>query len=248
MISLSSIVKAKLLTDLPKGKDHHWEKNEFQVLNRKNAETDEFNEKRDSIISLAVEKSRYMDNEAKNRANSLIENAQRTSKVIMADAEKKGYEEGYNQGMMEGIKTCEREAEKGLQELQALVRFMEEERLHALQQQKKDLMSIAFEIAKKVMKQQVHTNEDIMVRMLEEILNENHGQVKVYLSEYQKTLDLNLDKSIAQRLKGICQDTTVKVVMLKEEDKIMIEAEDGIIDMSFPVQLRQLEDALNDAI
>jgi flagellar assembly protein FliH len=75
--------------------------------------------------------------------------------------------------------------------------------------------------------------------MLDEIIRENEGIMKIYLSEYQKCLDIRIDKDMAKKIRSMLGDT--KLVLLKEEDLIMAENESGIVDMSVPIQLEQLK-------
>lgn len=245
MILLSSIVKAKLLSEMPRNVDYYKAKNESIGKERENNAINELNEKRELIISQAIKKSQHIDNEATKRANALIESAQKSSRKIMMDAEKKGYDQGYDQGLVDGAKASQQAAEQGLCEIQQLVELMKTEKMEAIERQEKDLILIAFEIAKKVMKQQVQIDENAIPKMLEEILHENEGSVKIYLSEYNKSLDFHIDKAISKKLRSISKNA--KVVMVKEVDKIMVETEDGIVDMSLPVQLEQLETAIDDA-
>jgi flagellar assembly protein FliH len=246
MISLSSIVKARLLTNAPKGKEYHREKNELHHGARTRIAMEDLNAKRDSIIEQALKKSAFIEKEAKNRADLLIEEAQRSSMTIMEGAEKRGYEEGYRQGLIDGEKAAQLEAQKGLQEIQALVQLLEEERRLALEQQEKELIKIAFQLTKKIIKQQAHRDENMITTMIEEALHGDDSQVKVYLSQYQSVLDLRLDKSIIKKIQKVAPNA--KVVLLKEADKIMVESEDGVVDMSIPLQLNKLETALGEEL
>jgi flagellar assembly protein FliH len=89
------------------------------------------------------------------------------------------------------------------------------------------------------MKHHVHTDEGAFLNMLDEIIRENEGIMKIYLSEYQKCLDIRIDKDMAKKIRSMLGDT--KLVLLKEEDLIMAENESGIVDMSVPTQLEQLK-------
>ena len=72
-----------------------------------------------------------------------------------------------------------------------------------------------------------------------------HGDeedLKIYLSENQKTLDLHINKEMAEKLKKLSKKS--KVIILKDDDKIMVETNDSVIDMSLPVQMDQLVKAI----
>jgi len=246
MISLSSIVKAKQLTDAPpRSLDNG---NTAQEINREEIEktsVGEMNEKKEIILRQALKKAEHIEKEAQLRADALVDNALKSSREIMNVAEKKGYDEGYLRGLVDGANASENAAEEGLHELKRLIELFKTNQKSALDRDEKDLMEIAFELAKKIMKQHVQADENAVQKMLEEIVSENQGSLKIYFSEYQKTLDIHIDKAIAKKMRNLTKDA--KLVIIKEGDLIMSENEGGIVDMSVPVQLEQLKKAVDHA-
>ena len=158
------------------------------------------------------------------------------------EAERLGYEKGYAKGLAEGAKEARRTAEEGLREIESLIEAIRRERMEAIKREEKDLLMVAFEIAKKIMKQQILIVENAIPKMLEEVIAENETGVKIFLPEYSKTLDVALDKSIAQKIRNLSKN--VKVIVTQNDDHIMAETENGMVDMSIPVQLSQLREAM----
>lgn len=246
MISLSSIVKAKLLTDVPpKPIENGRTSLEAEIQEIERVSMAEVNEKKENILRQALKKARHIENEAKLRADALTESAMKSSKEIMNVAEKKGYDEGYLRGLVDGANASESAAEEGLNELRQLIEIFKTEQRAALERNDTDLIEIAFELAKKIMKQHVQADENAVQKMLEEIILENESSLKIYFSEYQKTLDVHIDRAITKKLRNLTKDA--KLVLIKEEDLIMSENEGGIVDMSVPVQLQQLKKAVDHA-
>lgn len=264
MISLSSIVKANLLTYLPPrpvesvrsgsngcgesgtdaaGLEELAELAELAEIARNSVS--EAKEKKEIILEQAIRKAKQIESEAQLKADALMESAVKSSREIMSDAEKKGYEEGYLRGLVDGANASEAAAEEGLHELKALIDLFKTGQREALERNEEDIIEIAFELAKKVMKQHVQTDENAVQKMLEEIISENEGSYKIYFSEYQKTLDIHIDKAIVKKMKNLNKDA--RLIMIKEEDLIMSENEGGIVDMSIPVQLEQLKKAVDRA-
>ena len=114
-----------------------------------------------------------------------------------------------------------------------------------MKKEEKELFDIALELSGKIMKQHVQADEGALLKMLEEIMQENEGSMKIYLSEYQKSLDIRIDKATAKKIKSMFKGA--KLVLLKEEDLIMGENESGIVDMSVPAQLEQLKKVVSHA-
>ena len=264
MISLSSIVKANLLTYLPPrpvetlrtGNDSCGEQGIGGTGLEELADLAELaeiarnsvcaaNEKKEAILGHALRKAKEIEREAQIKADALMESAVKSSQEIMRDAEKKGYEEGYLRGLVDGANASEAAAEEGLHELKTLLDLFKTEQKKELERSEADIMEIAFELARKIMKQHVQMDENAVQKMLEEIISENEGSYKIYFSEYQKTLDIRIDKAIAKKMKNLSKD--VRLIMIKEEDLIMSENEGGIVDMSIPVQLEQLKKAADRA-
>ncbi len=252
MISLSSIVKAKLLTFVPPASMD----SEKAVQETADAETigpeiettsiEEVNARKEFILQQAIRKARHIENEAKVRADSIVDSAVQSSRELLEDAEKKGYEEGYLRGLVDGANASEIAAEEGLLELRRLIDLFKTEQKSALERDERDLMEIAFELSRKIMRQHIQVDENAVQKMLEEIVTENEGSFKIFFSEYQKTLDIHIDKAVVKKMRNLTKEA--KLVLIKEEDLIMIENESGIVDMSVPVQLEQLKKAVDHVI
>lgn len=244
MISLSSIVKAKQLADMPsRPMDDGNTAPEMDSTEIYRTSLSEINEKKEAILKQALKKAKHIEDEAQVRADALVEGAMRSGREIMNVAEKKGYDEGYLRGLVDGANASETAAEEGLLELRQLIELFKTGQKSALERNEKDLVEIAFELARKIMKQHIQTDENAVSKMLEEIILENEGSFKIYFSEYQKTLDIHIDKTIAKKMRNLTKEA--KLVLIKEEDLIMSENEGGIVDMSVPVQLEQLKKAVD---
>ncbi len=242
MISLSSIVKANLLVEVP-GKpcdmndstNNNCDKKETQQQTSSSAGEDE-------IIKIALGKAKQIEMEAQAKAESLMNKAVIGSRELMGEAEKRGYEEGYLRGLVDGASASESAAEEGLLELKKLIDLMQLEHHKMIQEQEEHLLKIAFELSNKIMKNHVKEDEEAVLKMLEELILENEGCIKIHVSEYQKFLEVRLDKSFIKKIRNFSKDT--KVVMVKEEDQILCETESGLVDMSLPMQMEQLKKAV----
>lgn len=238
---MSNIVKANSFSNI-KYDNNDYEIKENAGLNKKSW-SQEMKNVRDSIIRQALKKSQHIEQEATKRANEIVECAFEQSQNIMKDAENKGYQEGYAKGLSEGTQNAGAKAEAGLKEIQDLIQSIQTEKQAAFERQEKELIRIAFEIAKKIMRQQVQIDENVIPDMLKELIQEEQEHVKIYLSEYQKTLDLYIDENVLQKINKLSKNTNV--IMVQGEDVIKVETENGIIDLSLNVQLDKLEEAIS---
>jgi len=204
--------------------------------------------------------------EAMHAANELMKEAIRASQEIKEKSQETGYQEGFSQGyaigheegmrdgthdgfqaglkdgLNEGLAQAAAEIKNKLQEIDEILEQINLERQRALDKQEQELLNIAFEIAKKIMKHQVAEDRDLFLKFFDEVIHGDEEDLKIYLSENQKTLDLHINKEMSEKLKKLAKKS--KVIILKDEDKIMVETNDSVIDMSLPVQLDQLEKAI----
>jgi flagellar biosynthesis/type III secretory pathway protein FliH len=153
MISLSSIVKARQLVNLPK-KDNAKHLKEVQlaiqaVQTERNQDISEWLEKKETIIKQALKKAKHIENDAELRAEAIINNAISDSREIISTAEKKGYDDGYRRGLADGALASEKAAEESLLELKQLIDCFRSEQLELKKREGKHLIDIAFELAKK---------------------------------------------------------------------------------------------------
>ncbi|MDD4565425.1 MAG: FliH/SctL family protein [Eubacteriales bacterium] len=248
MISLSSIVKSKHLVNLPKKDNINYLKEVTGSVQTetKSRDMSDWLEKKEAIIKHALKKAKHIENEAEIRAEAIIRNAISDSREIMNVSEKKGYDEGYLRGLVDGASASEIAAEESLMELGRMVDCFRLEQKEIIKREEKQLLNVALELSKKIMKHHVRMDEGAILKMLKEIIQENEVSMKIYLSEYQKSLDIRIDKVMAKKIRGALKDT--KLVLLKEEDLIMGENESGIVDMSVPAQLEQLKKVISQVV
>lgn len=244
---MSNIVKAKYLTKSHIPHEDMHDSKKYPQLTREKTSTEAVMDERhyEMILHRMEKKAKHIEREARQRADGIFNSALKSSRKVMEEAGAKGYEEGFIKGKEEGILKGREETKAGLVEIERLIETLNEERKAIIEKSMGDFMDIAFALAEKIMKQHVKTDEEAVIKMMEEIIIENEEVVKVFFSEHQRSLDVRLDKETARKLRE--RMGNAKLVMVHGEDLIAVEKEGGIIDMSVPVQLAQLKKALDHA-
>ena len=198
----------------------------------------------------------FKNAEALRKANDLVKSALKSSEEIKQKSEELGYQEGYatgydeglrqglEEGRQEGLRAAAAEAELGLQEIREVIDCINQERQAVLESQEEDLLAIAFEISRKIMRQQIQEDNDVFLKIFDEVIHGDDVGLKIYLSESQKTIDFHVTKEIVEKIKKLSNKS--KVIIMKEDDKIMVETDDAVIDMSLPVQLQQLNKTIQE--
>ena len=239
---MSSIVKAKSISGLGISDSYSDEEKNSRYKNKGQFESSA--ESHQEMILQAIRRSRHIDIEAAKRAENIIEKANRTKKEIQDEAIKKGFAEGIELGKAAGRKDSNAQFEKALQEIETIVEAVRKERISWIENQKDDLANVSLEIARKIMKQQINTSDEAILKMLEDVIHENRNEtsIKIYLSEYSKTMDLKVDKALSEKIRNIAKN--ISVSLIKEEDVIMIETSSGIVDISFASQMENIKEAI----
>lgn len=194
--------------------------------------------------------------EAIKAANEFMKNTLRASQEIKEKSQEegfnKGYDEGYQlgfevgtqKGIEEGMLKAEQKIEEALTEVKELALLLNQERDQVSAQLEEEILMVAMEIAKKIMRYEISRDETVFTNIFNEVIHEDDTGVKVYLSEYQKSVDLHLNKVVIDRIKALSQKS--KVVVLKEEDRVVVETDQSVIDMSIPVQMDQIQKAIEE--
>ncbi|MDR2133440.1 MAG: hypothetical protein LBP30_08935 [Clostridiales Family XIII bacterium] len=197
-----------------------------------------------TMLDDAAEKAKDLVRAAREDAEGIVREASKRAETIKEDAEVAGFEAGYARGAEEGRRAAEAAAAEYLDEMEALAERIRRERFEAIQREEKDLILIAAEAAEKIMRQQCRVDMNAVSKMLTEIVRENEGVLRLYLSEFQHTLELHLDRNITKKLKHFADG--LKTVLVKEEDSIMLETETGVVDASVPSQMKLLRESLTE--
>lgn len=239
---MSSIVKAKSISGQGVGNSFDEEQNFKRYHSQANMNISP--ETHQEMILQAIRKSRHIDFEAGKRAEIIIEKANRTRTEIEGDAEKQGFAKGFEEGKESGRLEATVKLEKALGEITSIVKTIKQERVIWLENQKEDLATVSLEIAKKIMKQQISLSDEALLKMLEDVIHENRNEasIKIYLSEYIRTMDLRIDKDLCEKIRNIAKN--ISVTVMKEEEVIMVETSSGIVDISFASQMENIKEAI----
>jgi flagellar assembly protein FliH len=199
-----------------------------------------------TMLDDAADKAKDIIRAAEEKAADIVRGASKRGEDIEKEAEVEGFEAGYARGAEEGRRAVEAASANYMEELEALAECIRKERAEAVYREEKELILIAMEAAEKIMRQQCRTDMSAVSNMLGEVIRENEGAVRLYLSEFQNTLEIHLDRNIAKKIKRFAAG--LKTVLVKEDDGIMLETDTGVVDASSPSQLAILKDTLTEGL
>jgi flagellar assembly protein FliH len=187
------------------------------------------------MLDDAAAKAKELIRAADDKAGDIVRGAEKQGETIKQDAEAEGFEAGYARGAEEGRRAVETAAAAYINEMESLAECIRRERLEAVYREERDLILIAVETAEKIMRNRCRDDINAVSNMIGEVIKENEDTVRLYLSEFQNTLEIHLDKNITKKIKRFASG--LKTILVKEEDSIMLETETGVVDASIPAQL-----------
>lgn len=198
-------------------------------------------------IAEAEEQAKEIIQKAEEEGLSAVAQARMSAKGITDEAERSGYNIGYNKGLTDGEAKMEEQAKESMNEVAYLIEALNMERMQTCKEEEKEILRLAFEVAKKIMRQQIKVEPDAVPLMVEDIVKEHETAVKVTLTDYNLTLDAKIDRKVRDRIKQLIPNVKLIVVPCDGEEEIFqIETEEGLIDAAVSGQLERLEEATED--
>ncbi|MBU1153163.1 hypothetical protein KKB84_04235 [bacterium] len=216
--------------------------NELLRLQREiNKATTRFDHLKENIIQEGnYEKGRMME-EATKEAEAIILEAERRKEEVFEQA----YAEGFKKGEDEGFKKGEDEATSLIHQMKEIITNAESKRCHIIKEAEEDIIELAVLIAKKIVKSELTTNREIVVKNVREALKRvaerDEITIKVNLT------DLKLTKAHEEEF--LRDVAGVKKINIKDDLTITpggckIETDFGGIDANLDTQLEEIKKSL----
>lgn len=195
----------------------------------------------ENILNAARYEASKILEEARQQANLIKEEALVEKEKTIELAKKSGFKEGYNAGVEE----AERQKSDMLKELEDLLDELYRKRQQIIDQNKKLIRELSFDIAKKILDAEIDENKSYYINLFQRaIQNLNVGErVKVSVSPYEYefvTSNADLLLSLTKEAKYI------DIVKLDNSPKgtCIVESSNVIVDASISTQLKLIEQAL----
>lgn len=207
----------------------------------------------EAILLQAKTEAEKIKNDASARAEKLI--AEKSEEAAAAAAEK-GYSEGFEKGRNEGFLDAENAVNQGMldeaaafrEELKNDIEEFRRRRDEILEHHLDDLTDLALNVAEKVIKISLKSSKDVVSKMIVAAAEDcrNKEWAKVYISNEDREIAMNLEKELIDALNQISEN--VKVIVMEDEPSgtCIIESPDQIVDASVSVQLDNIKQIVSD--
>lgn len=193
------------------------------------------------LLDDAMVKSKDILDEARERAKKILEDAKNKADTIRQNAEKEGYEKGLEDGNMEAMKRADKYLENVQREQNELLeknnRMLEE----SIADTEKKLIDIVCALIEKLTGILVNDYKPVMLHMINNALSESDTSRKYAIRVAEQNYSYIEDNR--ERLSGAA-NPNISIEIFGDSKlqphQCIIESENGIIDLSMDVQVRNL--------
>ncbi len=226
---------------------------ERQSVNALKRRLMEAEEEAERIIQNAAAEAEDMRASVKEQVNRQIVNeVSQAVKVAEEEGYKKGFEKGENAGLLRAKDSVNMAMKEEAAEFrQSLLTDLEQFRKTQdaiLDRYLDDLTTLAIDVAEKVVKVSLKSSKDVVASMIMSAAENcrNKEWAKVYISNDDKSIAVNLEKELIDALSQISQN--VKVIIMEEEPTgtCIIETPDQRIDASADVQMENIRELVEE--
>lgn len=207
----------------------------------------------ESILLNAKAEAENIKTTTAERAEKLLEERVEEATEL---AKEEGYAEGFEKGQKEGYTEAQNAVNKGMieeanafgKELQRNLEEFRKKQDDFLEEYVDGLTDLALSVAEKIIKISLKSSKDVVSKMIVAAAEDcrNKEWAKVYISNADREIAINLEKELLDALNQISEN--VKVIIMDDEPSgtCIIESPDQIVDSSVDVQLENIRQIVND--
>jgi len=192
----------------------------------------------EECVEFASKKAEDLINKAREKAERIIQEAmmkvEEEREIVLEQAKKNGFEEGYN----EAVKQCEDLiSEAGIIKQQAF-----EEYNNLMFSSEQEILSIVFDIAKKVIGHEVNAGKDDILFIIKEAIeactHKDYILLKVCEDDYE--IIIKSKNKLLAMVKGV-GEVEIKIDHSLEKGSCLLETPFGAVDGSVKTKIEQIE-------
>ena len=203
----------------------------------------EAEQKASAIVAAGEAKAQALQEAAAGEIEAL---RQQTYEEAYQQGVLQGYEDGYTKGYDTGYSEAYHENHEAAVQLQRALAEFEAKRQNLLNQLADEMKGMAFEIAGKVIAQEIKEDKSFYLRMINNMLDtfRNYQWVDIYVDN-QPGLAVYLEENLAEEM-----EKTSKFMRIRSQGDVplghcMIETDAGVVDASVSTQMKQVADLLD---
>ncbi len=159
--------------------------------------------------------------------------------------EKEAYQKGFYQGREEGMRLGQEEIKPYVNLIEGIVKEWEERKEHFFEENELVVVRLAFEIAKKVVHQEISANPDLILYVVREALKKAAGSQNLVIKLNPQDVAV-LESGKEERLPELKKFDKVEIVADEKIERggCILDTDSGLLDARLEVQLKKIEEAL----
>ena len=206
-------------------------------------EKKEENPYHETLLHLALEKAQH-----------IIDGAEREAEETRLKAQKEGREEGYREGFAEGKKEAEEkilaehaeELESFRQDLNRTLRTVEDAKTERLYRYMDELKDVAIAVAEKIIHVSLRSSGEVIRRMIlkEAERIKKTTWLKLHIDRLDYEMLIATDSDIASELDQVSDNIKFVIVEKEEPGTLIMETQEEIVDAGIATQMENLRERL----
>ncbi len=159
--------------------------------------------------------------------------------------EKEAYQKGFSQGREEGMRLGREEIAPYVNMIEGIVKEWEERKEHFFEENELVVVRLAFEIAKKVVHQEINANPDLILYVVREALKKASGSQNLVIKLNPQDVAV-LENGKEERLPELKKFNQVEIIPDEKIERggCILDTDSGLVDARLEVQLKKIEEAL----
>lgn len=219
-------------------------------VSEKSTKNQEFDEA--AIANINAERNKILEN-ARSEAKLIVSDAIRKAEDIRRDndvlcaslseeAKKNGYLEGYELGQKEASLTLKNK----IDDVVALLDNIDDSRNELLEKSENDIVLLAVSIAKKVLRNELKTDEQAILELVKKAVGgfKNTDWVKIAVSNTDAEASCITDKEFLKKALDGIENIEVSVINDAPIGTCLVETPDGIADAGIETQIETIKNML----
>lgn len=199
----------------------------------------------------ATERANEILEEAERRAEQLLADARGQADILRQKAFRDGYEEGRQEGTREAYEEQRRLLDQEIRQLQTnaadVIQSVSIEKTKLLEQYVDDLKRISLAVAEKIIQTSLQSSGDIVKRMILAATDKitKKQWAKIYITKCDTGISMDVDTEFLDAMSKLSDNIKIITMDNGEDGTCIIELPDEIIDASVSTQLENIKDILN---
>ena len=197
------------------------------------------------LLDDALDKAKMVQDDARERARKIIEDAKTEAETIRENARIEGYEKGLEDGNMEAMRRADEYLEQINTEQEKKLSLARQEMEAVIADSEAKILDVACDLIHKLTGILVYDYKPVMLYMINQVLNEDEASRKFVIRVSEKQYTYIADNQ--DRLSGAA-NPGISIEIFSDsklsEGQCQIESDNGIIDLSMDVQVRNLITAI----